>query len=94
MKRLVLTVLLCGVICNGTAHAMFKVLGRFWEDVKREATNAAHNTEKTVSKAWEDVKRESTNAANDPNVITAIGIGAGLLVKPEVNFTGDLFKFK
>jgi hypothetical protein len=44
---------------------MFKVLGRFWEDVKRETTKAAHNTEKAVGKAWEDTKRESTRFAHD-----------------------------
>ena len=34
MKHLVLTVLLYGAICSGTAHAMWDGIGRFWEDAK------------------------------------------------------------
>jgi O-succinylbenzoate synthase len=45
---------------NCGAHAMWKTIGRFWEDVKRETTNAAHNTEKAIAIAWEDTKREAT----------------------------------
>jgi hypothetical protein len=47
-------------VCVNGAHAMWKGISRFWEDVKREATNAAHNTESEVGKAWEDTKREAT----------------------------------
>jgi hypothetical protein len=79
MKRLALVLMLTfgfNCVCVSGAHAMWKSIGRFWEDVKRETTNAAHNTEKTVGKAWEDIKRETTNASEGLLVI-----GGAVLVK-------------
>jgi hypothetical protein len=65
-------------VCVNGAHAMFKAIGRFWEDVKRETTKAAHNTEKEVGKAWEDVKREATNAAHNKNIQAVVGVIGGV----------------
>ena len=58
MKRLVLTVLLCGLICNGTAHAG-NGIGKAWEDVRRESTNAAHGPGETIGRAWEEIRKEN-----------------------------------
>lgn len=77
MKKVAFAVALIFAFGVGSAYADFLGIGRFWEDVKREATNAAHNTEKTIGKAWEDTKREATNAANSDvgQVVQAVAVG-------------------
>lgn len=74
MKKIVLAVMVCFSLgCINVAYADFLGIGRFWEDVKRETTNALQPAEKAIrkagedigregGKAWENVKRETTNA--------------------------------
>lgn len=77
MKKVAFAVALIFAFGVGSAYADFLGIGRFWEDVKREATNAAHNTEKTIGKAWEDTKREATNLCkNNKKECAATAIGA------------------
>ena len=89
MKKLVLAVMFCFSLgCINVVHADFLGIGRFWEDVKRETTNALQPAEKAIrkagedigregGKAWEDIKREATNAANSDvgQVVQAAAVG-------------------
>lgn len=58
MKKFVLAVMVYFSLgCLNVVHADFLGIGRFWEDVKREATNVLQPVEKKIRgafKNWED----------------------------------------
>ena len=54
MKKLVLAVMFCFSLgCINVVHADFLGIGRFWEDVKRETTNALKNVRFSINSNYE-----------------------------------------